>query len=116
MDAQPKPGSETYHRDLLLQLEAAEESLLLIGSQDCSRADTQIARCVTMQRIWDLKALIAIDEGRERDALKASAMSLEYSKQQTAAKKGRVDDKLNDLDERVSKMASGGRKLRAVGS
>ncbi len=116
MDAQPKPGTDTYREDLLEQLEAAQASLLEIGSQDCSRADTQIARCVAMQRIWDLKALIAIEDGREDAARKASSIALDYSKQQTAAKKGRVDDKLNDLDERVSKMASGGRKLRAVGS
>lgn len=116
MDAQPKPGSDSYRADLENQLEAAQASLLDIGSQDCSRADTQIARCVAMQRIWDLKALIAMEDGNEDAARKASAVALDYSKQQTAAKKGRVDDKLKDLDERVSKMTSGGRKLRAVGS
>lgn len=116
MDAQPKPGSETYRADLERELEEAQASLLEVGSQDCSRADTQIARCVAMQRIWDLKALIAMEDGNEDAARKASATALDYSKQQTAAKKGRVDDKLNDLDERVSRMASGGRKLRAIGS
>ena len=116
MDAQPKPGSDTYLGDLERLLEKTQVELLELRSLDGERADTQISHCAISSRLWDIRSLIAQEMGNDEEARKAAKSSLEFSIQQTRAKKGRVDDKLNDLDARVSKMASGGRKLHAVGS
>jgi hypothetical protein len=116
MDVQPKPGSDTYLADLERLLESIQGELLAISSLDGERADTQVTHCAVSSRLWDVRSLIAQEMGNDDEARKCARESRDFSIQQTRAKAGRVDDKLNDLDLRVTKVATGGRKLHAVGS
>jgi len=114
MDVQPKPGSDSYFDDLCKALEEAEAKVLAVGSLDCDRAETQIARAVAMQRMYEIKALLATEEHNSEECRKCGKMALEYSTQQTRAKQGRTDDRLARLTAEVGRLKKGGTKLRAV--
>lgn len=114
MDAQPKPGEGDYLEHLGDLLSAAKVGLIQISELDGELVKTQVTRAVLSQRLWEISALIATENGKPDEARKCSKLALEFSTQQTRALKQQMADRLADLEAKLEKRGARVSKLRAV--
>lgn len=130
MDAQPNPGEDGYLESLQVRLRRAEAVLLAFSSSDGGRVETQVARCVAQSNLHELKQLIADErikmlEAEEKpntkllqlymdESRKCAKVSLDWSTQQTRAKKYSLGDKLEDLEKQLAEQGTHTAGLRVV--